>query len=89
MIVVKLLCTGDLPGRALRCFAFDDSDPMFERLSPNVEFQNSDSGGINCVVHTETETPLDEEDKAVYMAELLDYSRYQFYYFFLKKSSSV
>ena len=73
-MIVQLLFSGDLPGRALRCFAFDESDPMFERLSPNVEFQNSDSGGIDCV-HTERETPLDDEDKAVYMAELLDYSR--------------
>lgn len=64
---------GDLPRRALQCFAFDDPDPIFQRLNPKVEFQNSDSGGVHCVQAESGNHG--NEDKSVYLAELLEYSR--------------
>jgi len=70
--------SGDLPNKALACFAFDENDPLFRRLNQAVDFVNTESGGVQCRVKEDSNQQAHiSEFRAGYLVTLLDYDKYK------------
>ena len=70
--------SGDLPNKALACFAFGENDPVFRRLNQAVDFVNTESGGVQCRVREDSNQHAHiSEFRAGYLVTLLDYDKFK------------